>query len=162
MAEGSDPQFACDAMLKGLARWLRAAGYDAAFKAGIGDWDLIHLARREARLLLSSDTGIFRIGLVRDGDLPALFIPPGLTKRQQLAYVFQRLSLTPREPRCMACGGLLREVPKHQVRDRVPPRSFAWMEHFYECGRCGQLFWRGTHWQRIGQVLEQTLHPAGG
>jgi uncharacterized protein with PIN domain len=154
-AATSDPQFACDAMLGGLARWLRAAGYDAAWKAGIGDWDLIRLAQREGRVLLSSDSGIFRIGVVRDGDLSALLIPHGLLKHQQLAYVLRQLGLTPGEPRCMACGGILEKVPRDLVTDRAPPRTLAWIEQFFECSRCGQLFWKGTHWSRIEQVLEQ-------
>lgn len=141
----------------GLARWLRAAGYDATWQAGIDDWELIRLARREQRLLLSSDTGIFRIGIVRDGDLPALFIPHGLTKLDQLAFVLDKLSLPIREPRCMACGGELAEAPKEQVKDRVPARSFAWQEQFWECSRCAQVFWQGTHWERIARQIE-ALH----
>jgi hypothetical protein len=154
-----DPRFACDAMLGGLARWLRAAGYEAWWQADIHDWDLIRLALREGRFLLSSDTGIFRIGIVRDGEVPALFIPHGLTKQEQLAFVLHKLNLTPREPRCMACGGSLVEVAKEAVRDRVPPRSFAWLEQFYACTRCGQLFWEGTHWQRIAHALQQVQIP---
>jgi len=130
-----------------------AAGYDAAWRADIGDWDLIRLARRENRLLLTSDTGIFRIGIIRDGDLPALFIPHGLKKLAQLTFVFEKLGLSPRQPRCMACGGSLVEVAKESVRELAPPRSFAWLDQFYECDRCGQLFWEGTHWRRIAAAL---------
>lgn len=151
--------FACDAMLGGLARWLRAAGYDAAWKADIGDWELIRLALREGRILLTSDTGIFRIGIVRDGEVPALFIPQGLRKREQLIFVLRRLALPLREPRCMACGGPLAEVPREQVGDRVPARTLSWLQHFYECGRCRRLFWQGTHWQHIVQQLEH-VHAA--
>src|SRR5438552_1862899 len=52
-------RIACDAMLGGLARWLRAAGYDACWQSGIDDHDLIRLARDQGRTLLSSDTRIF-------------------------------------------------------------------------------------------------------
>jgi uncharacterized protein with PIN domain len=154
MTGDTEPRFACDAMLGGLARWLRAAGYDASWHAHIADWDLIRVSRREGRVLLSSDTGIFRIGIIRDGDLPALFIPHGLCKQEQLVHVLSRLNLRLSEPRCMACGGALVEVPRDQVRDRVPPRSFAWVDQVYECSRCGQLFWQGTHWQRIAAALK--------
>jgi uncharacterized protein with PIN domain len=142
-------------MLGALARWLRAAGYDASWRADIDDWELIRQAQREGRVLLTSDTGIFRIGIVRDGEVPALWIPHGLNKQEQLAFVLDQLNLTPCEPRCMACGGSLVEVPKEQVRDRAPPRSYASVEQFYECSRCGQLFWQGTHWQRIAALLQQ-------
>jgi uncharacterized protein len=154
VSETADPRFACDAMLGGLARWLRAAGYDASWRAGIDDWDLVRLARREQRVLLSSDSGIFRIGIVRDGDVPALFIPVGLGKQEQLAFVLSSLKLTPRTPRCMACGGELVDVAKDQVRERTPPRTFDWVERFFECRRCGQLFWEGTHWRKIAATLD--------
>jgi uncharacterized protein len=59
MDSQSETLFACDAMLGGLARWLRAAGYDASWHPGIDDRDVIRLSRDERRMLLSSDTGIF-------------------------------------------------------------------------------------------------------
>jgi uncharacterized protein with PIN domain len=143
-------------MLGGLARWLRAAGYDAAWQAGIDDWDLVRLAQREKRILLSCDTGIFRIGIIRDGDLPALLVPQKLlTKQKQLAFVLGRLNLEPLRPRCMACGGALNEIPKEQVAGRAPPRTFATVDRFFECSRCQRLFWEGTHWQQIAAVIEQ-------
>ena len=36
----SDPTFLCDDMFQGLARWLRAAGYDAACSPGVPDGEL--------------------------------------------------------------------------------------------------------------------------
>ncbi len=149
------PRFACDAMLGGLARWLRAAGYDASWQAGIADWDLIRQTQGDGRTLLTSDTGIVRVGIVRDGEVPALLIPHGLTTLEQLTFVLDRLGLALRAPRCMACGGELTEVPKEQVRDRVPARSFAGHERFWECGGCGRVFWQGTHWGRIAATLRR-------
>jgi len=156
MHECEHKRFACDAMLGGLARWLWAAGHEAFWQADIQDWDLIRLARHENRVLLSSDTGIFKIGIVRDGLLPALFIPHGLSKIAQLSYVFERLSLSVRDPRCMACGGELAAIPKMTVKHRAPPRTYAWVEEFFECTLCKQLFWKGTHWRRIETALAQT------
>jgi uncharacterized protein len=148
-------RFCCDAMLGGLARWLRVAGYDASWKPDIDDWELIRMSRREHRILLSCDTGIFKIGIVRDGLLPSLFIPHGLSKQSQLECVFERLCLRILEPRCMTCGGVLAEVPKASVEGRVPPRTYAWIEEYFECTRCKKLFWRGTHWLRISSALER-------
>jgi hypothetical protein len=145
--------FACDAMLGGLARWLRAAGYDASWRADIDDWDLVRLARSEGRLLLSCDTGIFQIGIVRDGDVPGLLVPHGLKKREQFRWVMETLKLTPRTPRCMACGGELVAVPKESVKDIAPPRSYAWRNDFFQCARCRKLFWQGTHWEGIGRAV---------
>src|SRR5262249_11735955 len=149
------PLFACDAMLGGLARWLRAAGYDASWHPGIRDRDLVRLVEEQGCFLLTSDTGIFKFALVRDGNVPALFIHRLLDKEGQLAFVLGKLNLPLREQRCMACGGGLVEVPKANVRERAPPRSFAWKERFHECSRCGRLYWEGTHWQHIEEVLRR-------
>jgi len=147
------PHFACDAMLGGLARWLRAAGYDASWRADIDDWDLVRHALKEKSVLLSADTGIFRIGIVRDGEVPALLIPTGLKIAEQLRFVLEKLKLDVREPRCMACGGMLTSVAKENVRAKVPARTFDWLDDFYQCQRCQRVFWQGTHWQRISERL---------
>lgn len=155
MAESNDPRFVCDAMLGGLARWLRAAGYDASWRVDIGDRELIELAQREGRIILTSDSDIHEYGLVRDGEVPALFVPRGQTIEEQLVYVLQTLDLPVREQRCMACGGALARIGKEAARTRVPARSWEWAEEFYECLGCGRLYWPGTHWRRIAAVLDR-------
>ncbi len=148
-------------MLGSLARWLRAAGYDTFWQIDIDDWDLIRLALREGRVLLSSDTGIFRIGIVRDGEVAGLMVPHGLGKRGQLSWVLQHLHLPLRKPRCMACGGELRPVAKEQVCKRIPARTFAWLDEFEECTTCDRLFWGGTHWRRIAAELKEAERCSG-
>ncbi len=159
MSPSTPPRFACDAMLGGLARWLRAAGYEASWQAGIEDWDLVRLALRDGSVLLTSDTGILRIGIVRDGDVASLFLPNGLKKRDQLALVLRGLNLPLREPRCMACGGELARATREQVGDRVPPRTLEWADCYWQCHRCGQVFWQGTHWHAIARELEAARPP---
>src|SRR5262245_39191029 len=107
MASIPEPRFACDAMLGGLARWLRAAGYDAFWRLGIDDHELIHVSQDEERTLLSSDTKIFLFRISRDNSLPALFVPLRLKPLEQLAHVLVKLNLPLRQPRCMVCGGNL-------------------------------------------------------
>ena len=143
------PAFMCDAMLGGLARWLRAAGYDAVWEYGINDSELVERALAAGRVLLSSDGPMFERRVIRDGILKALYIPQQLSKLQQLRFVLGELKLPLRPPRCMGCGGELAEVPKHAVAGEAPPLAFRNCERFWRCGRCGRLLWRGTHWQRI-------------
>ena len=141
-------------MLGGLARWLRAAGYDASWHDGIDDGDLIRLGRTERRTVLSSDDDVFAFFLVRDGIVPALFVPRGLTVQEQTAHVLRRLGLPLREPRCMACGGELAELTKEEADGCVPPRSLAVNDRFCRFVGCGKVFWHGTHWRRIAGRLQ--------
>jgi uncharacterized protein with PIN domain len=157
MTTAEGPRFACDAMLGGLARWLRAAGYDASWHDGIADPDLVRLAHAEGRTVLSSDGDIFEFALVRDGVVPALFVPRGEPVQAQLASVLRRLGLPLREPRCMACGGELAELSKEEAAVRVPPRSLACHQQFWRCVRCGKAFWHGSHWEKIVEQLRQAV-----
>ena len=147
------PRFLCDAMLGGLARWLRAAGYDAQFQYGISDRDLIAIAKSSGRTILSSDGPLFERNVIKDGSIKALFVPRGLGKFEQLRFVMKELRLAMLEPRCMACGGALAEVPKHAVMGEAPPLAYRRCEQFWRCTRCEKLFWHGTHWQRIEKML---------
>ena len=147
--------FWCDAMLGGLARWLRAAGYDAAWQEGIDDADLVRRALAQGRILLTCDVELVRHGAVRSGRVRALLLPHGLQKVEQLRFVFERLGLQRGPPRCMACGGRLQAIPKESARPEVPARTFQWCEAYFRCGRCAKVFWRGTHWRKIEAVLDR-------
>jgi uncharacterized protein with PIN domain len=150
------PEFVCDAMLGGLARWLRAAGYDAEFTYGIDDQRLIRRVLQTGAALLSSDGKLFDRNLIKDKTVKALFVPRELSKHQQLGFVLRQLKLPVRsEPRCMACGGRLAEVQKQSVEGEAPRKAYDAYERFWRCGRCGKLLWQGTHWKRITARLEQ-------
>jgi len=154
-SQTEQPSFICDAMLGGLARWLRAAGYDAQFEYGIDDRELLGRAQATGRMILSSDGPMFRRNVIKDGTVPALYVPQQLSKLEQLRFVIDRLKLPLRDPRCMACGGELLEVPRHEVMGEAPPLAFRRCRRFWRCRRCGKLLWHGTHWQRIARRLDQ-------
>ena len=145
---------ACDAMLKGLTRWLRAAGYDVSWTYGIDDDELIRVAQKERRVLMTSDGELMKSPVIAREEVPALFLPRDLSVPKQVEFVFRRFGLTRLEPRCMKCGGPLAWIPKASVRDEAPPKTYCWLSDFYRCLRCGQLFWKGTHWQNIRERLD--------
>jgi uncharacterized protein len=153
----NQPAFFCDAMLGGLARWLRASGYDARFEHGIDDSVIVTEALDTGRILLSSDGPMFERKVIRDRQLKALFVPRQLTRIQQLTYVVDKLNLQRHPARCMACGGELRELPKHSVISEAPPLAYRSCDKFFRCTRCDKLLWRGTHWRAIDTRLNEIL-----
>ena len=159
---GVPPLFVCDAGLGGLARWLRAAGYDALWHPKVSDAALLREARERRAVLLTTDSLLLERRVVRDGVIPTVWLPPTLHAPDQLALVLRELRLTPLPPRCMSCGGELRAVDKTAVADRIPPRTARWLDEYFVCARCDRLFWRGTHWQRITARLGQLgVEPRG-
>jgi uncharacterized protein len=145
--------FLCDAGLGGLARWLRAAGYEAAWQPDIDDDELLLQARSSGATLLTTDAMLMERRLLRDRIIPTFWLPPTLSIPEQLALVFREFGLAVCSPRCMTCGGELRRVGKEALRERIPPRTYRWLDEFFVCTRCDKLFWHGTHWQRIMATL---------
>lgn len=147
------PRFFCDAGLGGLARWLRAAGHEAAWEADIDDADLLRKAPALAATILTTDSLMMERRVLRDGLIPAFWLPPTLKIPEQLALVFRHFRLSARPSRCMSCGGELRCADKDALRERIPPRTYRWLDEFFVCCRCDKLFWHGTHWDNIRREL---------
>jgi uncharacterized protein with PIN domain len=149
------PHFLCDAGLGGLARWLRAAGYQARWKPDITDDALLREARQTAAIVVTTDSMLLERRLLREGVIRAVWVPPSGSMTDQLEMVLRETGLRVREARCMECGGELDRVDKEELKERIPPRTYLWLHEYFLCRQCGKLFWHGTHWERIRARLEQ-------
>lgn len=144
----------CDAGLGGLARWLRAAGQDTRWMPDVDDGHLVAEAERTGSVIVTTDSMLLDRRPVTQGRVPAIWVPPSLRKLEQLRLVRAELGCGENEEsRCMRCGGELAEVDKETVRQRIPPRTYLWVNEYFECSRCHQLFWHGTHWRSINGRL---------
>jgi uncharacterized protein len=159
--EPEAPRFVCDASLGGLARWLRAAGYEAEWTEESAADELLRKARAGGSTLLTTDSRMLERTVIRNGSVPVQWLPSDLPRIAQLKMLMRDLGLKPRAPRCMSCGGELRAVPKGDVADRIPPRTARWKDEYYVCAGCGQLFWEGTHWERITRQLADLTTRSG-
>src|SRR4051812_12612898 len=122
-AQETPKVFWCDAGLGGLARWLRACGYESHWRYGIEDGELLAQAQKIGAFVLTTDEGIMERRVVREGIIPAFCVSPTLKIHEQLAIIFNELRLQFGTPRCMACGGELRTVNKEEWREKIPPRT---------------------------------------
>jgi len=146
------PRFLCDGSLGGLARWLRAAGYEAEWRPGRSGRALISIGEAPVDVLVTTDS---RLLDRTQGGPVVVWVPSGLAPAAQAGVVLRDLGLALRQPRCMGCGGSLAAVSKDAVKDRIPPRTALWKDEYFVCQACGQLFWEGTHWERIRARLER-------
>jgi uncharacterized protein with PIN domain len=154
------PGFLCDAMLGGLARWLRAAGYSAAFDVHVRDGELVRRALEQRLCLLTSDSGVMERYAVSEGLVRAVFVPMGLSPLEQLGHVMRALGLALRESLCMDCGGRLEGVALEAVSRDVPPKVREACDRFFRCEGCGKVYWRGTHWDDIRRRLRRAADSA--
>jgi len=138
-----------DAMLGALARWLRALGYDTVYDAGLSDHALVRLARAEGRVLLTRDRE-----LTRRRNLRFLFIV-SQDWPAQLRQVRRELPLPAPAPftRCLTCNAPLEPLTPGEAWGLVPPYVFVTRAPFRLCPTCNQVFWRGSHWERMEATL---------
>lgn len=155
--EAHPPRFLCDPSLGGLARWLRAAGYEAVLAPEVAGHRLPDEALRRGLVLLTTEAEVLDRRIVGEGSLVAVWVPSAIGMAEQLRMAALDLGLALREPRCMACGGTLVPTPKEAVRPRIPPRTALWKDEYFVCEGCGGLFWRGTHWARIEATLRRAV-----
>jgi len=148
------PVFLCDAMLGGLARWLRAAGYQAEFDVHVQNGELVRRGTEEGKVIVTSDSDILDRYAVQNELVRAIYLPPGLSPIEQLSRVLQDMQLKLRSPRCMDCGGGLEEVEKRTVKEHLPESVKERFEDFFQCPRCRKVYWRGSHWDEIRQKLK--------
>jgi uncharacterized protein len=154
----SPPRFIADAMLGSLARKLRIFGFDTLYFAEGGDPELEALARKERRVILTSDKRLFARSEGKRG-LPAILVD-GTTDRARLRSVMSqagpamtlRLGMG-RESRCAVCNGELEVLGRPDAAStEIPAKVLARHRLFYRCRSCSRFYWRGKHWERLRRL----------
>jgi len=162
-----EPRFLVDQMLGRLGARLRLLGYDAVLAYDLPDSEVARRAAADGRILLTRDTALARTQAVPVHRVVAT------TPRAQLAEVLAAFALVP-DParmfsRCTRCNTALEPVAEATVRDLLPPGVRGRDLVFVRCPACAQLYWRGSHVERIlrdlaaaGVAIERPAPPAAG
>jgi uncharacterized protein with PIN domain len=156
-------KFVVDCMLGKLAKWLKILGFDTVYLNKAEDRELLLLARREKRILLTKDRELIRAA----AGLPHLLIESDNWEEQlaQVVGAFRLRRLARPQTRCLACNVLLRRIPKRMARNLVTPFVLERSPSFAVCPSCGRLFWPGSHFsdmdQKVARILGQMKSPAG-
>ena len=152
--EGARPlRFVCDEMMKRLARWLRAAGYDTEVpEDGARDRAVLARALEEGRLVITCDRKLTELKgadgtvlLVRSNTLQGAAAE--LTETLGLDWLYRPFS------RCLVCNAALAEADE-RVRARLPEGARALAKPLRHCPRCARLYWAGGHVRRMRARLE--------
>jgi hypothetical protein len=146
-----DTRFLADAHLAGLARRLRMAGFDTVVADSEVDAALVRRAVAEGRILLTRD-----LELLKYRDLTHGLYVRALKPLEQFREVLLRLDLAASMrpfTRCTVCNGAVDEVEAAAVADRVPDAVRARHARFARCSGCGRVYWEGSHWRRMREVL---------
>ena len=149
-------KFAADCMLGTLAKWLMILGHDVAYFPRIEDRDLVELAVRQRRTILTRDRRLVQRRAARDHILIASQV-----LEEQIRQVLAERRLPIRRDtlfrRCVRCNRRTRPVPRRSVRGRVPPYVYRTRRRFARCPGCARIYWRATHVSRMLQALRARL-----
>ncbi|MBW4493850.1 MAG: Mut7-C ubiquitin/RNAse domain-containing protein [Oscillatoria princeps RMCB-10] len=156
-------RFVLDVHLGKLANHLRMLGFDTLYRNDYPDEELAEISSSEGRILLTRDTGLLKRSIVTHG-----YYVRETNPRRQLIEVLRRFDLLGSIIpfcRCVRCNVLLEAVPKEAIIDRLPPQSGDLYDEFSRCPSCEQIFWKGTHYERmqefIAGILQESSTGAG-
>jgi uncharacterized protein with PIN domain len=156
------PSFVADAQLGGLARMLRMLGFDTLYDHAICDPDIIELALRDRRIVLTRDRELLKIRDVARGCYVHTRKPETqlqeVAARYGLARHMQPFTL------CLHCNFRLEAIDRNAVMEHVPPRIAERYAGFMRCPGCDRIYWQGSHWTRMREMLGASLAipiPAG-
>jgi uncharacterized protein len=142
-------RFLLDEMLAGLARWLRAAGYDTALAPpGMADIDLRAQAHREGRVLVTRDRLL--------GAAPGAVLLAADKLEAQAREFGERMGidwLKAPFSRCVMDNSLLAPAGPADLQ-RMPEETRALPGPFRVCPSCGRVYWPGSHVRRMRARLE--------
>ena len=148
-------KFIADGMLGKLTRWLRMLGHNVEYSNKLDDAQLIMIARKERRILLTRDLGLYQQAMAKAVDA---FYLEGKTEEEKIAELAKEFKITldidMTTSRCPKCNAQVKPTSKEKVANEVEKSTFAYYNEFWKCPKCGQIYWQGAHWTKIKKTLQ--------
>jgi hypothetical protein len=146
--------FVADCMLGKLAKWLRILGFDVLYFSKAEDSELVEVARREGRVLLTRDTGLIE----RTAKRPNRLFVRSDDWEDQVVQVLDGFGLWDDirpNTRCIECNLPLKALAREQARNLVTPYVCEHASSFAICPGCNRVFWQGTHYGDMERKIER-------
>lgn len=146
-----EEKFILDVHLGKLTKSLRMLGFDCHYENMLSDQEIVAAAEKENRIVLTRDVGLLKRKLVRRG-----YWLRSQNPDEQLGEVINYFKLKNKcKPltRCLACNGLIEEVSKENVMDKLLPKTRQHFHEFFQCRSCRQVYWKGSHYERMQESI---------
>jgi hypothetical protein len=147
--------FVADGHLGKLARNLRLLGFNVAYDQKANDRQLLDLMARETRALLTCDRRLLMHAIVQHG-----YCPRSQNAEEQTIEVVRRfklLDLIAPFTRCLRCNARLQNAAKADVIEELEPLTKIYYEQFRRCLGCGQIYWSGSHFEKLQKRIEKII-----
>ena len=146
-----EPRFLIDNHLGRLAAYLRMLGFDCLYQNDYEDDQMAGILETDPRFLLTRDRRLLMRKTVLYG-----YCPRSLEPMTQLREVVRHFALEPLVrpfQRCLRCNALLETVEKSAVLDQLEPKTKLYYNEFARCPACKQVYWKGSHFERMQALV---------
>jgi uncharacterized protein with PIN domain len=148
-----ETRFVLDTHLGRLAAYLRMLGFDTLYRNDYDDPTLASISVEEKRILLTCDKRLLMRKLITHG-----YYIRERQPQQQLLEIVSRFdlfnSLRP-FTRCIHCNGGIQRVHKDAIEQHLMPRTKEHYDEFWQCQYCQKIYWKGSHYRRMQQLIDQ-------
>ena len=149
-------RFIVDVNVARLAIFLRMLGFDTVYHNRLTDPNIAEIAQQQKRILLSKDRNLLKRKKIEFGYLVRKTKP-----LQQLFEVVRLFDIKEQDilpfSRCMKCNGLLHPVSKAKILSRLEPLTKKYYNTFHLCGKCDQIYWPGTHREKMEKIVKEIV-----
>jgi uncharacterized protein with PIN domain len=148
-------KFILDVHLGKLARYLRLCGFDTLYDRNYTDRQIIQISASQKRIILTHDKGILKNKLITRG-----YWIRSQNPDEQLKEVVIRFDLKSNSrafTRCIVCNGILADVSKEEIKNRLLPKTNRYYKNFKKCPDCDGLYWEGSHYENMKKYIKRML-----
>ncbi len=146
-------RFVLDVHLGKVAKNLRMLGFDTIYENNLDDAEIIDIAEREERIILTRDRELLKHGRVSRGYWVRSKKPD-----RQMMEILKRFDLKSQiKPfhRCMSCNGEIKDVDKKEIEEQLEPKTRQYYDEFFICSNCRKIYWKGSHFDKMEQKIEE-------
>lgn len=153
-------RFVLDVHLGKLAHHLRMLGFDTLYRNDYRPIDLLDIACREDRILLSKGKK-----LVENSDITAGYRIRSSDPREQLIEVLVRFDLwsaTCPFTRCLHCNTILLPAQEQDLIVPLPEKVRSLFRDFNRCPSCQRIYWQGSHFGKMKTFIDGIVRRRAG
>ena len=128
-------------------------GFDVSYKNNYGEKGIVIISNEERRTILTKDRNLLKRNDVSHGywvrNTDVTEQVKEVTRRFQLNNLIIPFS------RCMKCNSILESTEKGNIEEMLEKNTKELFDEFYKCPSCGQVYWKGSHYQKMLTIINE-------
>ncbi len=133
-------------MMGRLAKWLRILGYDTAYMKDVADSEVLRVAFKEDRILLTRDAQLLNRIKIPESYLVKASSGYLTQLKEVMDYFSLKLDRKKIFTRCLECNVPVAAIEKSKIIGKIPPHVAKTQKQFQRCPQCRKIYWPATHY----------------